>query len=90
MTPLRQLMIEQLKLDGKSPDTRQNYIDGVVHLSKHFNKCPPLLSDEEIRSYILHLIDSGRAPKNTQRPTQRTVVFLSPRSQPRRPVFGGF
>jgi integrase/recombinase XerD len=63
MTPLRQRMIEQLKLDGKSPNSSKNYIDGVVHLSKHFNKCPSLLSDEEIRSYILHLIDSGRAPK---------------------------
>jgi integrase/recombinase XerD len=87
MTPLRRRMIEHLKLDGKRATTIGSYVDKVALLGRHYNKCPSLLTDEEIRSYILYLIDKQLAPRtiNSYRSAllyfyrhvlSRTVPFL--------------
>jgi len=40
MTPLRQRMIEDLKLQGYSDSTRDLYVRAVRQLCEHYNKCP--------------------------------------------------
>lgn len=53
MTPLRQRMIEDMKLAGYSERTQQTYLYAVNKLAKHFNKSPDRITNEELRKYLL-------------------------------------
>lgn len=55
MTPNRQIFTEELKLHGFSPNSIDVYVRAVRQLSEHFSRNPAFLSDEELRSYLLHL-----------------------------------
>lgn len=54
MTPLRQRMVEDLRLRGYSSATQTSYVDAVRHLCTHFGKTPGKITDEDIRDYFLH------------------------------------
>jgi Phage integrase, N-terminal SAM-like domain len=56
-TPLRQRMIEDMKLRNLSPHTVQAYVDRVAAFAKHFGKSPQLLGPKEVRSYLVFLVD---------------------------------
>ena len=56
MTPLRQRMIEDMKLRNLSASTQDNYIRYVAGLARHFGKSPDLLGPREVRAYQLYLI----------------------------------
>ena len=55
-TPLRQRMIEDMKLRNLSPHTVQAYVDRVAAFAKHFGKSPQLLGPEEVRAYLVFLV----------------------------------
>jgi integrase/recombinase XerD len=55
MTPLRQKLIEALTLKRYSPKTHEAYLGAVAGLARHYRRSPDLLSDEEIRTYLLYL-----------------------------------
>ncbi len=60
MTPLRQRMIEDMKIRNLSPNTRKRYVKGVADFAEYFGKSPELLGAEEVRQYQLYLItDKG-------------------------------
>jgi len=59
MTPLRQRMLEDMKIRNFSPLTMQAYISNVARFAKHFGRSPEELGTEEIRSYQLHLVERG-------------------------------
>jgi site-specific recombinase XerD len=59
MTTLRQKLIEELQLRGASPKTVHNYVATCMAFSKHFNKSPDQLGEEEIRKYLL-LMANGK------------------------------
>ena len=54
MTPLRQRMIEDLKLRGYSDSTQTLYVDAVRHLCEHFTKSPGKITEENLRDYFLY------------------------------------
>lgn len=53
MTPLRQRMIEDMKLFGYSKRTQETYLYAVNKLATHFNTPPDRLTDEQLRQYLL-------------------------------------
>jgi len=55
MTPLRQKMINDMKLRRFSADTQKVYIYAVEDLSKYYNRSPDKISEEEVYEYLLHL-----------------------------------
>jgi integrase/recombinase XerD len=61
MTPLRQRMLEDLKVRNFSPTTQRAYIYAVARFAQHFGKSPELLGPEEIRAYQLHLLSKQLA-----------------------------
>src|SRR2546422_9878036 len=55
MTPLRTRFIEDMQLHGYSPKTQSCYVGAVCGLAKHHHKSPDLISEEELRRYLLFL-----------------------------------
>ena len=57
MTPLRQRLVDDLRLRNYSPRTIQSYVAGVARLAKHFNRSPDQLTVEQLREFQLHLLE---------------------------------
>ncbi len=65
MTPLRQRMLEDLRIRNYSPATVRSYIRSVAEFAQHFKKSPDQLGAEEIRSYQLFLLNEKRVKLST-------------------------
>lgn len=59
ISPLRQRMIDDMKLRNMSPATQGAYIRAVKNLSLFFGRSPDQLSFEDVRAYQLHLVSRG-------------------------------
>ena len=55
MGALRTKMIEEMRLRNFSPRTEQSYVAAMVGLAKYYRQSPDQLTQEQIRSYLLHL-----------------------------------
>lgn len=56
MNPLRQKLIDELDLRGRSIHTQRAYVQCVARLSQFYGRSPDRLNDEEVRGYLLHLL----------------------------------
>jgi integrase/recombinase XerD len=57
MTPLRQRMIQDMQLRNFAPGTVAGYVNCVARFAKHFGRSPEALTAEDVRAYLLHLIE---------------------------------
>ena len=64
MGALREQMIEEMKLRNFSHRTEQSYVSAMVGLVKHYRRSPDQLTQDEIRSYLLHLKERGLSPSS--------------------------
>jgi integrase/recombinase XerD len=60
MSPLRKQLEDDLVLRGYSPRTREAYVGAVVGLAKHYRRSPERISREEIKQYLLHLLQERK------------------------------
>jgi len=66
MTPLRQRMLEDMRVRNFSPHTQSTYALQVSLFARYFRKPPDQLGPEEIRSYQVYLTDQRKlAPAST-------------------------
>lgn len=75
MSALRDRMIEDMKLAGLAAETQRAYIRAVRQLAAHYRKSPDQLSEEEVRTYLLALIDK-RVAQGTFKSTRFGVQFF--------------
>lgn len=61
MTPLRQRLIEDLRLRGFAKKTQKVYLAAVVKLSEYYGKSPDQVTDEELRENFLYLTGTNKA-----------------------------
>jgi integrase/recombinase XerD len=54
MTTLRQQFIRELVIRGMAPKTQEAYVRAVRELAAHYHKGPDLVSDDEIKEYLVH------------------------------------
>lgn len=57
MTPLRQRMIEDMKVRNLAHRTQIAYVTQVARFAKYFDKSPEVLGPVEIRTYLVYLIN---------------------------------
>jgi integrase/recombinase XerD len=60
----REKMIEEIRLRNFSHRTEQSYVSAMVGLVKHYRRSPDQLTQDEIRSYLLHLKERGLSPSS--------------------------
>ena len=60
MTPLRQRMLEDMRVRNFSPHTQSTYVLQVSLFARYFHKPPDQLGPEEIRSYQVYLTDEKK------------------------------
>ena len=57
MTPLRQRMIEEMRLRDFSKHTIAAYVSAVYRLAKYYHRSPDQLDREEIRAFLVDLVE---------------------------------
>jgi integrase/recombinase XerD len=70
MTPLRQMMIEEMQLRSYAPGTISGYVHAVAQLARHYHRSPDELAEDEVRRYLLYL----KLDKKVARGTFSTVL----------------
>ena len=76
MTPLRMRMNDDMVSAGLSANTQAAYTRAVRGLAKHYMRSPDLLSEVEVRSYLLHLRDERGVAHGTFQPYHAGIQFL--------------
>lgn len=62
VSPLRQRMIEDMRMRKLAPKTQTAYIRAVLKFSKYLGRSPETASAEDLRHFQLHLVDQGCSP----------------------------
>jgi site-specific recombinase XerD len=62
ISPLRQRMIDDMRLRKLAPKTQSAYIRAVRQFALYLGRSPDTASTEDLRNYQLHLVDQGISP----------------------------
>ena len=62
ISPLRQRMIEDMRMRELAPKTQIGYIRAVRHFTGYLGRSPDTASAEDLRRYQLHCVDRGVSP----------------------------
>jgi integrase/recombinase XerD len=62
VSPLRQRMLEDMRMRKLAPKTQQSYIRVVSRFAKYLGRSPDTATAEDLRLYQLHLVDAGTSP----------------------------
>ena len=89
MTSLRKRMSEDIELRGLAPNTRKAYIRAVVDFARFYGKSPEKLGRDEVRSYLLHLVQKKRVARGTYNLSLCAIRFLYRTTLGRDPVVEG-
>lgn len=76
MTPLRQRMLEDMRMRNLSSGTQANYVRSVARFAKHFMQSPEALTREHVRQYLLHLIQERHVSHSSYNVCRCAIQFL--------------
>jgi integrase/recombinase XerD len=76
MTKLRQRMIEELRLRNSSEETIRSYIGCVERFAKHHKERPERMDAEQVRSYLLYLLDERKLSWSAIQVSRAALRFL--------------
>ncbi len=62
VTPLRQRMLDDMRMRKLSPKTQSHYLRSVKRFTGFLGRSPDTASAEDLRRYQLHLVDHGISP----------------------------
>ena len=75
-TPLREQMVEDMKLSGITPKTQGKYLREVINLAKYFGKSPADLNKEELKDYLVHMLEDRNLQAGTYKNYVAGIKFL--------------
>ena len=67
MSKLKEQMKADLQLIGITPKTQNIYLREVSNLAKYFNKSPEQLEENEVKEYLLYLLNKRKLSQGTYR-----------------------
>ena len=76
MSPLRKRMMEELQLRNLSPITAGTYIRAVERFARYFDQSPARFGSEQVRQYLLHLLQEKNVVANTLLVNRSALRFL--------------
>jgi len=76
MTPLRKRMLDELELRNFSSKTVHAYIGTIARFARYFNKSPDLLGPEDVRTYLLYLVQEQKNSWNTYKQALAALRFF--------------
>ena len=76
MTPLRSKMIDDMQAAGLMASTQAVYLRAVRALAAYYHRAPDLLSEAEVRAYLLYLRDHRGIAHGTFHPQHGGIQFL--------------
>jgi len=59
ISPLRQRMIDDMRMRKLSPKTQSHYLRAVINFTRFFGRSPDNASPEDLRRYQLRLVETG-------------------------------
>lgn len=62
VSPLRQRMIEDMRMRRLAPKTQTAYIRAVRRFAAYLGRSPECATTEDLRNFQLHLVDQGSSP----------------------------
>ena len=62
ISPLRQRMLEDMRLRKLAPHTQAGYVRAVRKLAVYLRRPPDTATVEDLRNFQLHLVDTGTSP----------------------------
>ena len=65
MSKLRELMLREMHLRHYSPRTKVHYIEALIRLSRYYNQSPADLTTDQIKDYLLYLINVKQVSRST-------------------------
>jgi site-specific recombinase XerD len=69
-------MIEEMKLRNLAPRTIEVYISRVAHFARYYGRSPEVLGRDEVRSYLLHLVQEKKVSWSLYNQTVAALRFL--------------
>ena len=76
MSELRDRMIRDMTGRGVAPRTHKAYIAAVVRLAKHYRRSPNEITNDEVQTYLAHLIQERKLSWSTCRQAANACRFL--------------
>jgi len=76
MGQLRDQMEADLKIGGYSPSTQKIYLLYARHFAAHFMRSPADLGADDVRRFLLHLVQDKQASRETIRQVRSSLRFL--------------
>src|SRR5688572_2588286 len=76
MVRLRDKMIGDLKLRGLSDNTRETYLHCVTVFARHHGLSPARLGREQVRDFLLHLVEQRKVKASTYNVYAAALKFL--------------
>ncbi len=76
MKNIRQRMLEDMKLRGLAPGTQATYLEAIKVLARHYNRRPDEITQEQVRDFLLYLIESKGYAKSTYKVYLYAIKFL--------------
>ncbi len=61
-TPLRQRMLDDMRMRKLEPRTQEAYVRAVRKLAAYLKRSPDTATVEDLRNFQLHLVDTGTSP----------------------------
>ena len=76
MTPLRQRMLQEMRLRNFAPSTQAIYVGCVARYALHFGQTPDQLGPEHVHEYLCYLADECHIGSGTRKVTACALRFL--------------
>jgi len=76
MDTVREKMLGELQLRGITPRTQTAYLREIANLEKYFKKSPEELGEEEVKEYLVHMLEDRGLSSGTYKYYAAGIKFL--------------